>query len=55
MKRIYAFRSKIVRRHPDVNKSRELDRDGVKVSATDAAVDHLRTAFFRSDPKTRIF
>ena len=45
IKRIYAFRSKIV--HGDVSKKkdREIDRDGLRIPAIDAALQHLRTAF----------
>jgi hypothetical protein len=45
MKRIYNFRSKIVHGANDAVKYREIDRDGTKVSATNAAVEHLRIAF----------
>ena len=45
MKRIYAFRSKIVHGDADLDKYRTLDRGGVRVPAVDAAVEHLRTAF----------
>jgi hypothetical protein len=45
MKRIYAFRSKLVHGSPDLDKGREIDRDSKKVSATDAALEHLRNAF----------
>ena len=45
MKRIYTFRSKIVHGDADLDKYREVDRDGSRISAVDAAVDHLRTAF----------
>jgi hypothetical protein len=45
MKRIYTFRSKIVHGADDAVKFREIDRDGTKVSATSAAVEHLRVAF----------
>jgi hypothetical protein len=45
MKRIYAFRSKLVHGSPDLEKGREIDRGSKKVSATDAAVEHLRHAF----------
>jgi hypothetical protein len=45
MKRIYTFRSKIVHGGADLEKFRELDRDGVRVPAVDAAVEHLRIAF----------
>jgi hypothetical protein len=45
MKRIYKFRSKIVHGANDAVKYREVDRDGTKVSATSAAIEHLRIAF----------
>jgi hypothetical protein len=45
MKRIYAFRSKIVHGEADLDKHREITRRGIKISAVDAAVEHLRCAF----------
>ncbi len=45
LKRIYTFRSKIVHGASDFEKYRQLDRKGNKISAVDAAVEHLRTAF----------
>lgn len=45
MKRIYKLRSKIVHGDADLDKYREIDRDGVKISAIDAAVEHLRNTF----------
>lgn len=45
MKRIYTFRSKIVHGDSDLDKYREIDRDGTRVPAVIAAVEHLRTAF----------
>jgi len=46
MKRIYLFRSKIVHGDSDLDKFREIDRDGGKVTAVNAAVEHLRIAFW---------
>jgi hypothetical protein len=40
-----AFRSKIVHGDADLDKHRQLDRDGVTIFAIDAAVEHLRNAF----------
>lgn len=45
LKRIYSFRSKIVHGDADLDKHREIDRDGARVPAVNAAVEHLRTAF----------
>ena len=45
MKRIYTFRSKIVHGDADTDKYREIDRNGEKISAVTAAVEHLRNAF----------
>jgi hypothetical protein len=46
MKKIYTFRSKIVHGDPDAYKYAELNRGARKVSTFDAALEHLRTAFF---------
>lgn len=45
LKRIYTFRSKVVHGASDFEKYRQFDREGNKISAVDAAVEHLRTAF----------
>jgi len=45
MKRIYKFRSSIVHGSDDLDKYREIVRNGDKMSAVDAAVEHLRNAF----------
>jgi hypothetical protein len=45
VKRIYGFRSKIVHGVSNLDTSFQLDREGEKVAAVDAAAEHLRTAF----------
>jgi len=45
LKRIYAFRSKIVHGDADLDKHRQLDRYGMTKFAIDVAVEHLRNAF----------
>jgi hypothetical protein len=45
MKRIYAFRSKVVHGSADWEKHREINRGQEKVRAIDAALEHLRNAF----------
>jgi hypothetical protein len=45
MKRIYNFRSKIVHGSADLDKYRQIDRDGEKIAAVDVAVEHLRNVF----------
>jgi hypothetical protein len=45
MKQIYKFRSKIVHGASDLDKGREIERGGEKVSVIDAALEHLRNAF----------
>ena len=45
LKRIYGFRSKIVHGDADLDKHRQLDRDGLTMFTIDVAVEHLRNAF----------
>jgi len=45
LKDVYRFRSAIVHGGTNPQKYREIDRDGVKIAAVDAAVEHLRNAF----------
>jgi len=45
MKDIYTFRSKIVHGSATLERHRQVDREGIKISVADAAVEHLRNAF----------
>lgn len=45
MKQIYKFRSKIVHGSSDLEKGREIERDGQEIAVIDAALEHLRNAF----------
>jgi hypothetical protein len=46
MKRIYGLRSKVVHGSSDLGKDREMSRGGGTIAAVDAALEHLRNAFF---------
>jgi hypothetical protein len=45
IKDIYTFRSKIVHGDANLKKHREINREGTRIPAINAAVEHLRTAF----------
>jgi len=46
VKKIYAYRSKIVHGSADLEKGREIGRGEGKIATIDAAIEHLRNAFF---------
>lgn len=45
IRRIYGFRSKVVHGSADLDKGREINRSEEKVTAIDAALEHLRNVF----------